>query len=174
MQTTVLLIRITNSLPVIISLKYSPQQRICSHNPPAAEYLIRELIGVMINYLKTPIVVFAIAGVGVLLSSTGCRKKKDTIAKIYVRDVAGEAVSGATVRLSAEDTDPNNGNQTVALDKTATTNASGEATFNFNDVYQLGQAGVAVLDIDAQKDGMSGSGIIKIEQEKTSEETVFI
>lgn len=126
------------------------------------------------NYLKTPMMVLAITGAGVLLSSAGCRKKKDTIAKIYVRDVANEPVSGATVRLSGEDTDPSNGNQTVALDKTATTNTSGEATFNFNDVYQLGQAGVAVLDIDAQKDGLSGSGIIKIEQEKTSEETVFI
>lgn len=119
-------------------------------------------------------VVFAIAGAGVLLSSTGCRKKKDTIAKIYVRDVANEPVSGATVRLYGQDTNNSDGDQVVALDKTATTNASGEATFNFNDVYQLGQAGVAVLDIDAQKDGMSGSGIIKIEQEKTSEETVFI
>lgn len=126
------------------------------------------------NYLKTPMMVLAITGAGVLLSSAGCRKKKDTIAKIYVRDVANEPVSGATVRIYGQDTDNSNGDQVVSLDKTATTNTSGEATFNFNDVYQLGQAGVAVLDIDAQKDGLSGSGIIKIEQEKTSEETVFI
>ena len=54
------------------------------------------------------------------------------------------------------------------------TDASGKATFNFNDVYQLGQAGVAVLNIDATKDGKTGQGIIKVEQEETSEETVFI
>lgn len=128
----------------------------------------------MINYWKTPLMVLALAGAGVLLSSTGCRKKKDTIAKIYVRNVANEPVSAATVRVKGEDTDDNNGDPVIVLDKTTTTNASGEAIFNFNDVYQLGQAGVAVLNIDAQKDGLSGSGIIKIEQEKTSEETVFI
>jgi hypothetical protein len=57
---------------------------------------------------------------------------------------------------------------------TTTTNTSGEARFNFNDVYQLGQAGVAVLNIEASANGLSGEGIIKVEQETTSEETVFV
>jgi hypothetical protein len=38
----------------------------------------------------------------------------------------------------------------------------------------LGQAGVAVLDIKAQKLNKIGQGIIKIEAEKVNEETVFI
>jgi len=38
----------------------------------------------------------------------------------------------------------------------------------------LGQAGVAVLNIDVQKGTASGSGIIKIEPEAISEETVFV
>ncbi|MEY4659245.1 MAG: hypothetical protein RJB36_1011, partial [Bacteroidota bacterium] len=41
-------------------------------------------------------------------------------------------------------------------------------------LYQLGQAGVAVLDIDAKKGNKSGAGIIKIEAEKVNEETVYI
>jgi len=107
-----------------------------------------------------------------MLLSTGCRKKKDTIAKIYVRDAANELVSGATVILKGVSTTNNAAN--VNLYDTTETNSSGEAIFNFNDVYQLGQAGVAVLNIEAKKNGLTGQGIIKIEEEVTSEETVFI
>jgi hypothetical protein len=115
----------------------------------------------------------AVVLTGMVFSSSGCRKKEDTIAKIYVRDDTGSAVSGAHVRLKGEGTDPNNSSASI-LDKTATTNGSGEAIFDFNDVYQLGQAGVAVVNIYATKDDLQGEGIIKIEQETTSEETVFI
>jgi hypothetical protein len=62
----------------------------------------------------------------------------------------------------------------VVLYDTTETNSSGVAIFNYNDVYQLGQAGVAVLDIKAYKDGANGQGIIKVEEEVTSEETVYI
>ncbi|MEN9978118.1 MAG: hypothetical protein RLZZ569_743, partial [Bacteroidota bacterium] len=54
------------------------------------------------------------------------------------------------------------------------TNMAGEAIFNFNDVYQLGQAGVAVLDIEVEKGLLTGQGIIKIEAETTSEQIIFI
>ena len=46
--------------------------------------------------------------------------------------------------------------------------------FNFNDVYQLGQAGVGIFNIRAIKGQQDGIGIIKVEQETTSEETVFV
>jgi hypothetical protein len=51
---------------------------------------------------------------------------------------------------------------------------AGEAIFNFNEVYQLGQAGVAVLDIEVEKGLLTGQGIIKIEAETTSEQIIFI
>lgn len=126
----------------------------------------------MKKILSTTLLSAAILGAGIVLSSSGCRKKEDTIAKIYVYDTANDPVSGATVNLKGESTVPNS--PPVALDKTSTTNSSGEATFDFNDVYQLGQAGVAVLNIEASYAGMVGTGIIKIEQETTSEEAVFI
>lgn len=110
-----------------------------------------------------------ILGVGF---SSGCRKKKDTIAIITVRDIANQLVSGAQVVLYGQSTI--NQPASVVLYDTTLTNSSGEAKFNFNDVYQLGQAGVAVLNIEAYKDGAEGQGIIKVEQETTSEETVFI
>ena len=123
--------------------------------------------------LKRTIVFAVLAILGVGFSSTGCRKKKDTIAIIYVRDAANQLVSGAQVVLYGQSTQPNQA-VNVTLYDTTTTNTSGEAKFNFNDVYQLGQAGVAVLNIEASGNGLSGEGIIKIEQETTSEETVFV
>lgn len=122
--------------------------------------------------LKRTIVFAVLAILGVGFSSTGCRKKKDTIAIIYVRDAANQLVTGAQVVLYGQSTTSQPSN--VVLYDTTTTNTSGEARFNFNDVYQLGQAGVAVLNIEASSDGLSGEGIIKIEQETTSEETVFV
>jgi hypothetical protein len=103
---------------------------------------------------------------------TSCRKKGDTIANIYVKDEANTSVSGAMVILYGTNTGGTP--QQVAVFDTAYTNSTGLASFNYNDIYQLGQAGVAVLDIKAQKLNKIGQGIIKIEAETINEETVFI
>jgi hypothetical protein len=108
----------------------------------------------------------------ITFSTNSCRKKADTIAKVTVRDTANVLVPGATVILYGESTtDPI---QPVVRRDTVTTNSSGVATVNYNDVYQLGQAGVAVLNISAEKGALYGEGIIKIEQEEESTATVFI
>jgi hypothetical protein len=99
-------------------------------------------------------------------------KKEDTIAKIEVRDENNTLVEEAMVVLHGTST-CNCPSQVVVYD-TAYTNAAGIATFNYNEIYQLGQAGVAVLDIEAYKGNRQGQGIIKIEAEKTNEETVII
>jgi hypothetical protein len=106
------------------------------------------------------------------LPFTSCRKKGDTIANIYVKDEENLNVSGAMVILYGTNT--SNNPQQVAVFDTAYTNSAGLASFNYNDIYQLGQAGVAVLDIKAQKLNKIGQGIIKIEAETINEETVFI
>lgn len=115
--------------------------------------------------LLTSIIVFA-------FTFTSCRKKGDTIANIYVKDETNSSVSGAMVILFGTNT--GNTPQQVAIFDTLYTNSTGLASFNFNDIYQLGQAGVAVLDIKAQKLNKIGQGIIKIEAETINEETVFI
>ena len=101
-----------------------------------------------------------------------CRKKADTIANIYVRDESNAIVEDAMVVLYGTNTQGTP--QVVAIFDTAYTNAAGLASFNYNDIYQLGQAGVAVLDIKAQKLNKIGQGIIKIEPEQVNEESVFI
>lgn len=126
----------------------------------------------MNTLIKTAFFGALVIGMGVIFSSTGCRKKKDTTALIYVLDANNERVAGAQVVLKGESTVQNS--PPVVLFDTTLSNSSGVASFNFNDVYQLGQAGVAVLNIEARKDALSGEAIIKIEQEVENQETVFI
>lgn len=124
--------------------------------------------------MKKYIIAFSILSIvaASVSSLTSCRKKGDTIAKITVRDTANVLVPGATVILYGESTtDPI---QPVVRRDTTETNSSGVATINYNDVYQLGQAGVAVLNISAEKGDLYGEGIIKIEEETENSVTVFI
>ncbi|MCE2742121.1 MAG: hypothetical protein LW701_00875 [Fluviicola sp.] len=108
-----------------------------------------------------------------LVALVGCRKKKDTIATItVVNKISGASVENAKVVLYATST---TGHQAaVTVHDTAYANGNGIAYFNYNDVYQLGQAGVCVLNIKATKDNLSGEGIIKIEEEKTTNANVFL
>ena len=106
----------------------------------------------------------------VIISS--CVNKEDTIAKIEIRDENNDVVEQAMVVLYGTSTC--NCPSQVAVSDTAYTNAAGIATFNYNEIYQLGQAGVAVLDINAYKANRFGQGIIKIEAEVTNEETIII
>ncbi|WP_343748218.1 hypothetical protein [Fluviicola sp.] len=123
-------------------------------------------------FIKSAFYGALIVGMGVVFSSSGCRKKKDTTAIIYVLDAQNQRVAGAQVVLKGESTVTPS--PPVVLFDTTLSDGSGVAVFNFNDVYQLGQAGVAVLNIEARKDALTGQAIIKIEQEKDNEETVFI
>ena len=102
-----------------------------------------------------------------------CKKKQDTIAKVFIVDSQNEGVGACTVILKAVPSTNSTGKTVIKAD-TSITNVAGEAIFNFNDLYELGQAGVAVLNIDVVKDGKTGQGIIKVEEETTSEETVYI
>lgn len=106
-------------------------------------------------------------------SFVGCRKKKDTVAIITVRDSAGAGVPGAQVVLY-----PVGSQQgsviNVEIYDTAYTNQEGVARFSFNEEYQLGQAGVVVLNIKAKSGSDVGQGIIKIEEEVETSETVYL
>jgi len=118
----------------------------------------------MRNITRNSLLLFAM--LTLVFSVTSCYKKKDTIAKVTVLDSANSPVGGAEVRLfygvSAD---------SARIDQTATTDGGGLATFNFNDLYKSGQAGFAVLDVYVN--GVV-SGIIKIEEEKTSEENIIL
>ncbi len=108
-----------------------------------------------------------------LYGFVGCRKKKDTSAKVYVKDSNNNAVFNARVVLYPTGTVPG-GEINVEVYDTSYTNQEGFATFHFNETYQLGQAGVVVLNIEATKDGNTGQGVVKVEEEVQTEVTVFI
>jgi formylmethanofuran dehydrogenase subunit B len=114
---------------------------------------------------------FGIVIMGLIVIGS-CVKKEDTIAKIEIRDENNDVVEQAMVVLHGTSTC--NCPSQVAVWDTAYTNAAGIAIFNYNEIYQLGQAGVAVLDINAYKANRFGQGIIKIEAEMINEETVII
>jgi hypothetical protein len=62
----------------------------------------------------------------------------------------------------------------LRFDTTQVTNGTGLVTFDFTEFYKKGQAGFAVLDIEAYKGSLNGDGIIKIEEETTTEEIIEI
>ena len=112
-----------------------------------------------------------IIGISTLSS---CKKDEETIATVQVLNSFGSPVPGATVRLKGEATAATDFVPEVRFDTTQVTNGSGKVSFNFSDFYQQGQAGFVVLDIVATKGVLEGTGIIKIEEEETTEETVVI
>lgn len=107
-----------------------------------------------------------------ILTAIGCRKKDDTLVEITVKNSSNEIISGAQVKLLT--LPPYEANSTPVLEMEGNTDINGVIRFNFNNVYQLGQAGVAVLNIEVVKGDLDGTGIIKVEQETTSKKVVFV
>lgn len=103
-----------------------------------------------------------------------CHPKKDTIAKVLVYDNQNKLVSDCRVVLWGKASDEGQSQGNVVLYDTAYTDAAGEAIFNFNDLYQKGMAGVAILQIEAKKGNYFGSGMIRVKEEEVVEEKVFI
>lgn len=110
------------------------------------------------------------------ITFVGCKKKKDTIAKITIyNSVTNQLVPDCRVVLWGKSSGEGLKDQgDVVLYDTVNTNSVGEAVFNFNSLYQKGMAGVAILNIEAKKGNYKGEGIIKVEEEKTNETTVYI
>ncbi len=112
------------------------------------------------------------AGVFLLLFLvTACYKKQDTILAVIVKNESGQVVEDALVELKAEPTIIGN---TVTINMEKMTDKLGVAYFNFNEHYESGQTGVAVLKIKVKQFGLYGEGIVTVEQEKVNETVVII
>lgn len=120
---------------------------------------------------KTGIIVMLVGFLSIGMFS--CRKESPTIAVITVRDTSGTVFPGAMVRLYPTPTiNPHPG---IIIDDTLYSDAEGKASFDYTEMYNLGQAGFAVLDIEVRSgDTLYGTGIIKVEAEETSNETVIL
>ena len=100
------------------------------------------------------------------ITSTSCNKEEDTIALIRIMTSEGFPIEGANVRLYPEPSDIQTNELIDEFERT--TDAGGEAIFDFTDFYEQGQAGFAVLNIEAILDTNMVEGIIKIEPEVVS------
>jgi hypothetical protein len=126
----------------------------------------------MNNLLARTGVFFLLGGL-ISLSVISCRKEGDTIARVRVVDTSGAAFPNAMVRLYPTPTISQHG--AIIIDDTLYTDVDGYAIFDYTDMYNLGQAGFAVLDIEVRSgDTLYGEGIIKVKDEETSEEQVII
>lgn len=103
---------------------------------------------------------------------SACNKEEPTKVIITVKTESGALVGGAKVRLFANPSYPLG--DPHRLDKETTTGDNGQAEFDYSDFYEQGQSGFAVLDIEGTKDTLFGEGIIKVLEEETSEETVYL
>lgn len=114
----------------------------------------------------------AIALSGALFFS--CNKIEETVATITVINSFGSPVQGAQVRLYAVGSVDNDVIGEIRFDTTQVSNGAGKVSFNFSEYYKRGQAGFAVLDIEASKGALIGRGIIKITEEETNETTITL
>lgn len=125
--------------------------------------------------MKKKHILFSFAFLAIML--VGCKQKPDTIAKITIyNSLNNQVVPECRVILwgKASVGQGTKSQGDVVLYDTAYTNSAGEAIFNYNELYQKGMAGVAILQINAQKGNYKGEGIIKVEEEKSNETTVYI
>lgn len=122
--------------------------------------------------LKSSIIL--VLGALISFGVSSCKKEQPTTARITVVDTAGNVFPNAMVRLYP--TPSITSSKTIIIDDTLSTGPDGECVFDYTEMFNLGTAGFAVLDIEvwnAEKT-LSGEGIIKIVEEETNEETVII
>ena len=122
---------------------------------------------------KSLFVMSLFLGVAIMLGS--CGKIKDSTARITIIDkTTGDPMNGVTVRLRPESTTGATNFKFESFE--ATTDAKGVATFNFNEEFEAGQAGLFVLTIDVLAGGIdySSVGIIKVEEQMVNEKTVEV
>jgi len=119
---------------------------------------------------------FTLAAIMIFISS--CYEVDPTIANIQVYrvDEVGEKipVAGCDVRLYALGSLDEDFVGEPRFDTTQVTSEVGFVSFNFSDMYVGGQAGFAVLDVEASKGSLYGTGLIKIEEMITNEEEVLV
>ena len=125
------------------------------------------------NILKSKHTIILIISSLFLFGVSSCQTEAPTLVKILIVDENGTPIPGASVRLHPSPTITPHG--AIVIDRTAITDAEGYALFDFSDMYNLGQSGFAVLDIEVNSDDtLFGQGIIKVVEERLSEEQVII
>jgi hypothetical protein len=116
---------------------------------------------------------FTVALTAIALNS--CNPTEDTMAEVRVITANGTAVPGAEVRLFGQGTIDQTHVGNIRIDEIQFTNANGLAVFDFTDLYQPGQSGFAILNVEITKDFPDSTafleGIMRIVEEETNKKT---
>ena len=132
--------------------------------------------------MRKLILTLSIAIIGISFYS--CKKEKDTIASVLVVNANEQAVTGVIVRLYCPsatcDGSQGQGSLNEDIDRNDVTGSNGKVSFNYSEMYKLGQAGFSVLDIaiykseaDLAAENPETTGVIKIEEEQENEQTII-
>lgn len=116
----------------------------------------------------------SILSILVLMLAASCQKKPDTFVFVYVEDINGNRVAGASVSLRGQPSDSVYVNKLTMYDLDGVTDAEGKALFRFTEFYQKGSDGFAILGVGALSGTQLGSGLVKLIEAETSEVTIVI
>jgi len=133
--------------------------------------LLMQIYKKKIALFQLKISIIRVGGFLLLFLLTACYKKQDTILAVIVKNESGQVIEGAQVEVKAEPTTFGN---IVTLNMENTTDELGVAYFNFNEYYESGQTGVAVLKIKAKQFGLYGEEVVTVEQEVVTETIVVV
>ncbi len=128
--------------------------------------------------MKTRISILFVFMLALLVTTPSCEKEDDTIAEITVVTENGTPVAGAKVRIFGQGTIDQEEVGDIAIDEEGITGANGLVEFDFTDLYEPGQSGFAILNIEissARPDTTFGlEGIMKIVEETTNRKTFIL
>ena len=99
-----------------------------------------------------------------LIAFSSCFKSKQTTLNVQVRTSSGAAVVGANVTVKGVPPENSDGNA-LLIDYQEATNSNGIAFFNLEDIYNPGQSGAAIVEVNAQKSGLNAEEIVDLVEE---------
>ena len=123
--------------------------------------------------LKLKYIILLCLSISTLFIFSGCRNKDASVLKIYIRSKNNELLADTKVIIIG---DVNSNPPTKEYIDTATTNASGYATFDMQPYFDLAgekENPTGYFDIVFKKDAKSGTGRVRCRVHITTVETLY-
>lgn len=109
-----------------------------------------------------------------VIAVSSCEKPVDSQVRITVKDASGSTIEGLVVRLYGESTDSVYVNKLSLYDLEETTNEGGIAVFNFNDFYDQGDNGFAILTVEVAQDTNVYKSLVKVSEGETISKEIVL
>lgn len=113
-----------------------------------------------------------------LVAFSSCNKEEDTTAEVKVVLPNGSVVPGAEVRMFGQGTVDQEDVGDIKIDEKQFTSSNGIAAFDFTDLYEPGQSGFAILNVEITKEypdsTSSTEGVFQIVEEERNQKTFIL